>query len=92
MGVDRRIAMFNIFLGLAFVMGMHWMWFIPITVLSHVVLRYYHRNDSQMREVYMVFKRQGTRYDPWWHPYDKVTSGSKDHYHRKVGLGRDYPC
>jgi len=92
MGVDRKIAIFNIMTGFAFVMGMHWIWFIPVTLVVHVVMRYYHKKEPQLREVFMVFKRQGTHYDPWWHPYDKQYSGTAKHYHRDSGLGRDLPC
>lgn len=99
-GVDRRIAIFNAMVTFAMVMSFHWYWWIPVAIIAHIVLRFMHRRDAQIRDVYMVFKRQGTRYDPWWHPYHKSYSGrdarayigGMGRRHREHALARDWPC
>lgn len=88
-GVNKRIGIFNALITFAFVMVQGWIWYLPIGIGIHIVLRHYHKKEPLLLEIYTRFRRQGTYYDPWWHPYDRRYSTLDPHAYRAPGLGRD---
>ncbi len=91
MGVNKRIGIFNLLITFAFVMIQRWVWYLPIGILIHVVLRHYHKKEPLLLEVNQRFRRQGTYYDPWWHPFDRRYSTADKNAYRPPTLGRDLP-
>jgi type IV secretion system protein TrbD len=85
MGVEWGFALVNGILAYNMVMNLKIWWFIAISVLIHMVLRFVSKRDPMMRQVYIRYNRQHDRYDPW--PRVK-----QRYNHRPDGMGKGMLC
>lgn len=64
-GVEARMAILNGTMAAALTFGMNTPWFIPIAVVTHIMLRWLTRKDPHVITIYMQYRLLGAVYDPW---------------------------
>jgi type IV secretory pathway TrbD component len=84
-GVERNLFILNLTAFGIFVMGLHMIAFIAISVISHYVLVKVTKKDPFTRLIYLHFSKQCDRYDPWPHAVQKRNL-------RPEGYGRGALC
>jgi len=81
-GVEQRLLLLNIGLLALIVWLFKFLWWPVVTWLIHQFLKSLHRKDPHVRGVYLVYMRQGDRYEPWPEPRPRRNLRPEDGYGR----------
>ncbi len=84
-GVEKPFAIVNATLAIALVGDLHLYGWIPLSILTHWILRRITADDPFTRQIYIKYNRQPDSYDPWHH--------ARGHRGlRPQGFGRHMAC
>lgn len=64
-GVEKEIAIFNGTIAIAICYATKSIWYVPVAILIHSVMRWLNKRDPQMRKIYLRYNVLGRVYDPW---------------------------
>lgn len=67
-GVDFSFMVVNAALCALALLVAHFPYWILMTILIHKVLQVVAKNDPLLRQIYMTYSHQGTRYSAWAYP------------------------
>lgn len=74
-GVDKKIAIFNGTIAIAVSFATKSLWYVPVAMAFHEVMRWLHKRDPYVYKVYMRYNVLGRVYDPW--PRNKMTTNER---------------
>lgn len=64
-GVELNLLLLNVGFSLFFLFAFKTGWFLPLSWIAHQAMKAMTRRDPFMRAMYIVYARQGDRYEPW---------------------------